>query len=520
MKHQIEALGELLNRYRKTFLYFWSNRQIWNTHKYTSAEAEFLPAALALQEKPASKTLRYTALLLIAALIFAFIWSFFSKLEVIVNANGRIISAQRTKVISTPQNTIIKAIHVQEGSEVREGDVLVELNAIESESELLKLLSRLIELKIQVEKYKAFLKANDNVQSALTPHIDLNNELLSSIAQLLNINEGDPISTTEVPKFDRPATIKRIQWSSGDSRPNEQRNSDMVRRLNAESVSSDIGLSDKQRTYLQNVLVDGNQQLYFHHNMFRQKLAQYDAEIVRDTKTLPAAKELVAAYQKLDLSGDISRHAYLEKFVAYRNLEGQLASLIAQRAFYIAQTKREAWDAIVDAEKTIAMTKNDAVRFNSISSTLKLRTPVNGTVQQMTVHTINGVAAGAQPLMSIVPEGNDIEVTAYVANKDIGFVQKGQHAYVKVEAFDYTKFGTVPAKVVLISSDVVLDEGKQPAYAVTVLLDQQSINAEGMRKKLAAGMSVTVEIKTGERRLIEYLLSPIVKSVSEAMHER
>ena len=520
MKHQIEAFFELLNRYKKIFSYFWQNRQSLETHKYTKAEAEFLPAALALQEKPVSKTARYTALLLISGLIFMFGWSFFSKLEIIVNASGRVINEERTKAIATTQNAIVKAIHVQEGSIVRLGDVLVELNSVESDSEFQKMLNRLIALRVQLEKYRAFLNANKNIQQNLPPRILLNETFLSSLAQLLN-NENSsrqPVteSLTTLPSSDASGLNQSVALDDRELHTEE-----LLRRLTAKNpLKYELILNEPQMAQLINAISLGNQQIEQHHNMFRQKLAQYDAEILRDKKTLPVAKDLASSYRVMHANGDVSHHAYLEKEVVYRNLEGQLASMIAQRGVYVAQTKRDAWDAIIEIEKTILDTKSDANRFRSISSTLKLRAPVNGTVQQLNVHTIQGVAAAAQPLMLIAPDSAGIEIEALVANKDIGFIQSGQAASVKVDAFDYTKFGTIPAKVISISADAILDEKKQASYAVKVILDRNFVNAEGVQKKLTAGMTVSVEIKTGERRLIQYLLSPVVKMAREAMNER
>jgi hemolysin D len=520
MKHQIEAFFELLTRYKKIFSYFWQNRQSLETQKYSQAEAEFLPAALALQEKPISRTARYTALLLITALIFLFVWSFFSKLEIIVNASGRVISEERTKAIATTQNAIVKAIHVQEGSVVRLGDVLIELNAVESDSEFQKMLNRLVSFRVQLEKYRAFLNANENVQQNLPPRIVPNENFLSSLVLLLN-NENltrQPVADGSKDLLPPHARDLIHTVSLEESEVNTEK---LLRRLIAKDpIKYELILNKTQMAYLINAITLGNQQIEQHHNMFRQKLAQYDAEILRDKKTLPVAKELATAYRVMYKNGDVSHHAYLEKEVAYRNLEGQLASMIAQRGVYVAQTKRDAWDAIIEIEKSILDTKSDANRFSSISSTLTLKAPVNGTVQQLNVHTVNGVAPAAQPLMLIAPESAGIEIEALVANKDIGFIQSGQAAFVKVDAFDYTKFGTIPAKVIWISADAILDEKKQASYAVKVVLDRNFVNVEGVQKKLTAGMTVSVEIKTGERRLVEYLLSPVVKIARESMNER
>ena len=141
-------------------------------------------------------------------------------------------------------------------------------------------------------------------------------------------------------------------------------------------------------------------------------------------------------------------------------------------------------------------------------------------MQQLTVHTVGGVVPAAQPLMLIVPKENQVEVEAFLENKDIGFVQEGQVAAVKIDAFDYTRYGTIPARVTHVSRDAIQDEKKGLIYSVKVMLDRPTITVEDKTIPLSAGMSVNVEIKTGDRRIIAYILSPLMQHQREALHER
>jgi hemolysin D len=136
------------------------------------------------------------------------------------------------------------------------------------------------------------------------------------------------------------------------------------------------------------------------------------------------------------------------------------------------------------------------------------------------VHTIGGVVPAAEPLMMIVPKVNIIEIEASLENKDIGFVQEGQTAAVKVDAFEYTKYGTIPAHVTHVSHDAIQDDKKGLIYSVIITMDKSSIDVDGRNMPLSAGMSVKVEIKTGTRRVIEYVLSPLLQHQRESLHER
>lgn len=145
---------------------------------------------------------------------------------------------------------------------------------------------------------------------------------------------------------------------------------------------------------------------------------------------------------------------------------------------------------------------------------------MSGTVQQLAVHTIGGVVTPAQPLLVIVPKEQSLEVEAFIENKDIGFVFAGQDVEVKVETFPFTKYGTIPAKVVHVSNDALNDEKRGLIYAARVKLSKSTMQLEKKIVNLSPGMAVTAEIKTGKRRVVEYFLSPLMQYKDESLRER
>jgi hemolysin D len=122
--------------------------------------------------------------------------------------------------------------------------------------------------------------------------------------------------------------------------------------------------------------------------------------------------------------------------------------------------------------------------------------------------------------MVVVPDEASITAELALDNKDVGFVRKGQPAEIKLETFTYTRYGTVPATVKSVSADAVNDEKKGAVFPVTLELAEHSLDVDGKRIRLAPGMNLTAEIKTGERRVIEYLLSPLQRRVNESLRER
>ena len=168
-----------------------------------------------------------------------------------------------------------------------------------------------------------------------------------------------------------------------------------------------------------------------------------------------------------------------------------------------------------EGARVLAASAQDMHRAGERSRLLRLRSPVDGTVQQLVVYTVGGVVPAAQALMQIVPQEGPVEVEAYLENRDVGFVREGQTVTVKVDAFDYTKYGTVQARVAHVSHDAVADEKRGLLYAVRIVLEQASMVVDGRELPVTAGMAVNVDIRTGTRRVIEYVLSPFSRHVRE-----
>lgn len=130
------------------------------------------------------------------------------------------------------------------------------------------------------------------------------------------------------------------------------------------------------------------------------------------------------------------------------------------------------------------------------------------------------MVTAAQPIMVVVPNENQMEVEALLPNKDIGFVKAGQEVVIKIESFPYTRYGYLTGKVKSVSFDAVEHEQLGLVFAVLITLDQNYLTIEGQKVYLTGGMNITAEIKTGKRRVIDYLLSPLQTKVDESLKER
>ena len=212
----------------------------------------------------------------------------------------------------------------------------------------------------------------------------------------------------------------------------------------------------------------------------------------------------------------------------------------------IEQTKaayeHQVLNDLSDAEKKVAELSQDLIKADQKTGEQILRSPIDGTVQQLAMHTVGGVVTPAQQLMTIVPMDSHLEAEAMISNRDIGFVSEGQPAEVKIDTFNFTRYGLLQGKVVSVSQDAIVrdkpnakaadkklggalsdssePEGQELLYSARVSLDGTQMQIEDKLVNLTPGMAVTVEIKTGTRRLIEYLMSPLLRYRHESLRER
>jgi hemolysin D len=278
------------------------------------------------------------------------------------------------------------------------------------------------------------------------------------------------------------------------------------------------------------------------------RTARLDAEIMRRQAelatvrealeklraTLPLARQREADITALAAEGMVPAHAAQdrtrERIEAERDLatwqarqaeaEAALAESRQARAAEAAALERGLNERLARARAELAQLRPQGRKTERRESLTRLTAPVAGIVQQRAIHTPGGVVTPAQPLMVIVPEDGAVIAEVAVANQDIGFVHEGQPVEVKLETFSFTRYGTVPATVQHVSADAVVDDKRGALFTATLAFDRDRIMIDGRPVRLAAGMNVTAEIKTGKRRVIEFLWSPVQKTVHESLRER
>jgi hemolysin D len=456
-------------------------------------ELAFLPAALEIVETPPSPFGRLIGLAIIAAFCLALGWATFGKLDIVASATGRIIPNGRTKVVQPFETGVVRAIRVHDGQRVQAGEVLIELDPTINQAELGHLRGDLIAARLDVARLRAALAEGDDPAADFDPPSEASAALVATQRRFLT---------------------------------------DQVREQRAK-----LAALDRQR-------------------------AQKEAErgtisrtIDKLEATLPLLRQRVDIRKTLFDHETGSRWNYLEILQAHvegeKELEVQkskaveadaaLAAIVETRAQTVAEYRRT-WSAeLVEAERKATGLADDVVKATERTRLQALTAPVAGTVQQLAVHTVGGVVTPAQSLLVIVPADSRLEIEAMVANRDIGFVHAGQPAEIKVDTFNFTKYGLLHGEVLGVSQDAIArdkppersrekplgaasdssePQGQEMTYAARISLDRTQMQVEDRLVDLTPGMAVTVEIKTGTRRIIDYLLSPLMRFTQESLHER
>jgi len=463
-------------------------------NKRDKDELAFLPAALEIIETPPSPVGRAIGLTIVLVFAAAVAWASISEVDIVASAHGKIIPSGRTKVIQPFETGVVRAIHVRDGQKVKAGDALIELDPTMNQAEGGQLRNDLIAAQLDIARLNAALAAvtenldpltqfhppaGASLEAIATHKRFLLNQISEHRAKLEALERQQ--AQKEAERATTTATIQKIETLI----PILQQRVDIRETLFDKQIGS-------KWNYLE-ILQAGVEQK-----------EELKVQQKRLNETTAAIAALVATQEQTKA-----------EFV--RTLSGDLAE--AQRkAGGFAQ-------GLIKAE--------EKVRLQVLTAS------VDGVVQQLAVHTIGGVVTPAQTLLVLVPQESYLEVEAMVSNRDIGFVQVGQPAEIKVDTFSFTRYGLLHGTVLSVSQDAIprdkppelgkaagSDEptsepkGQELNYSARVSLDRTQMQVDERLVNLSPGMAVTVEIRTGMRRVISYLLSPLLKYKQESLRER
>jgi hemolysin D len=460
-------------------------------------DREFLPAALEILETPPSPVRMWLLLGVCALVMIGLLWAFFGRFDIVAVAQGKIQSVGRIKVVQSVETGKVRALLIKNGQHVREGEALVELDDSEANAEEIGLIAALAASK---------------------------GEALRRLAAIETVKTGSFVPPPIAWPPAVPANIRTREQRvlSGDL----EALSGVV-----ESLSAQRRQKEAERARLAVMIESQEKILVIGQNRedIRTKLEKMDlgSKLLRfDAQEQLQQQRTSLAQQQGQLA---EATAAIE--VLQRDAAKAVSAFIADNATRLAEAERRA----EDDEQRLAKAHVRTTR-------MVLRAPVPGIVQGLSITSVGQVVMPGEEVMRIVPDDGGFEIECYMPNKDIGFVSVGQEAVVKIESFPFTRYGALDARVSRVGTDAIPEpdtvqqeanptkapkvnflggaQRTQNLFFPVVLMPDQYNTGKFDMQRITNGMAVTVEIKTGDRRIIDYLLSPLVELSSRALKER
>jgi membrane fusion protein, hemolysin D len=456
-------------------------------------ELAFLPAALEIVETPPSpigRTIIATIILLFCA---ALGWAWWGTIDIVASSTGKIVPSGRTKVVQPFETGVVRSIRVQDGQTVKAGDLLIELDPTVSAAERDHLHNDLLAEQLNIARLRAALSDEDNRVADFTPPAGADPILVSTQRQLLlsQVTEHRAkiaaLARQQAQKEAEQATTAATIHKLAAMIPVVQQRVDIRKTLMEKELSSKL-------TYFE----------------ILQLLVEQQEELSVQKSHLHEAEAAVAAI---------------------RETRGQA----------MAEYSRTISDELAKAEQKANGLTQDLIKAEQKARLQELTAPVDGVVQQLAIHTVGGVVTAAQSLLVIVPSDSRLEIEAMVSNRDIGFVHPGQEAEIKIDTFNFTRYGLLHGEVLSVSQDAIIRDqqqdrssnrrlgtqndtsepkGQELNYSARISFDHTKMQIDDRMVNLSPGMAVTAEIRTGSRTILSYLLSPLIRYRQETLRER
>jgi hemolysin D len=456
-------------------------------------ELAFLPAALEIVETPPSPLGRKIAATIMVLFCSTVLWAWWGTIDIVASAAGKVMPSGRIKVIQPFETGVVRSIRVQDGHAVKAGDVLIDLDPTVNAAERDHLRNDLLAEQLNIARLRAALADGSDQVNDFTPPADADPILIGTQRQLLLNQVAEhrakiaALLRQEAQKEAEQATTEATIHKLDAMIPVIQRRVDIRRTLMEKELSSKL-------TYFETL----------------QLLVEQQEELSVQKSHLNEAEAAVAVI---------------------RETRGQA----------VAEYSHSLSDELAKSEQKANGLRQDLIKAEQKTRLQALTAPVDGVVQQLAVHTVGGVVTPAQALLVIVPSESRLEIEAMVSNRDIGFVHPGQEAEVKIDTFNFTRYGLLRGEVVSVSQDAIIRDqqqdrsgdrrlgtqtdssepkGQELNYSARISLDRTNMQIDDRMVNLSPGMAVTAEIKTGSRTILSYLLSPLMRYRQETLRER
>ena len=427
---------------------------------------EFKPLLVEIEEEPRNPLGGMIFWILMAALVFAGGWMFLGKVDVVISAKGKIIPVGEVKVLQPLTTGVISSILVKEGDYVKEGQVLMEIDPSGTEPELESMKTNYKQLSLEIERLRALL-------------------------------DGKPFQP-DISRYDRNIILvqKEIYLST-------------LERLN-----NQIGIKKEELRQIEEQLASTEkvkEQNLFLLNKNTEKMSRLRTiqDIISKDEVDAVERECMTNKNDIKIAEHRSRELSAGKMRIKKEME-----------FLQEDERNRLLAELAEKRKNHLYLRASIDKTAYLNSKQQITAPVSGHINKILIHTVGGVVTPAEKVISLVPDASPLIIKALVQNKDIGFVTSGMTAAIKVDTFNFQKYGILDGTVKHVGKDSLEDKMLGLVYETYVTLNNTTLMIEGVETPIATGMSVTVEIKVGKRRIIEFFVYPLIKYLDEGISVR
>ncbi|AEI44208.1 HlyD family type I secretion periplasmic adaptor subunit [Paenibacillus mucilaginosus] len=429
---------------------------------------DFLPAALELEQTPPAPLGRWIIWIIFTLVLSLIAWACIGTIDEVAVSRGKVVPSGRVKVVQPLEEGVIGAIHVDEGDKVKAGQLLMELDPAMDTADLEGLRKNLAAARLEKEMLAAERDGRapeEQVLSGLLADSGLAPGFLEELRRLKTAGEA-------------------------------------AHRAKADALKLTIAQREKEIS-LERTKQEQAEKKYMLEQLTQQEKPSEDKSML---DALNRRNDLLTAQQEVESAITNVRKLTDSLEEAKKNLQ----ALNEERGQTLLAS-------IVEKDKTIHALEAELLKAQTKVGYRKLVSPADGTVLGIAAQTIGGIVTPAQPVITIVPDGTELIVEGTLLNKDIGFVSAGQEVRVKIDTFPFQKYGTLRGEVTEISADAIDDPELGTVYRMKVKLLEQRLNVNGSPVPVTPGMTVSAEVKTGDRKIIEFFLSPILKYAEESL---
>jgi hemolysin D len=475
------------------------NQLVASSAKPRRSDQQFLPGLLEILETPPAPLATTMIVVICAFFCTAAIWAYFGQIDIIAVAQGKVQPTGRVKTIQSLEAGRVAVNHVENGRHVAAGETILELDRREAQAERDGIGADLRAFQAEVLRRRVAMKLAETGAYEPVPPVDWPDTVIPTIRA-----REERVLHADLAQLGAQVSSLAAQRT--------QKSAERTRLLDTIAVQKDLVATLHERVAMRSTLLNQN--------------AGSKASVIDATETYE--------YHKATLAQETGQIAEIDASLALidREVDKAFRTFIADNA-----------QKLDEAERQVATLSERLARADAHLNQMTVASPIDGIVQSSIVTTAGQVVTPGEELMRVVPDDATLEIESYLPNKDIGFVRTGQTAILKLAAFPFTRYGTIEATVTHVARDAIpepdaaqseqdpararqsgaragADRVQNLVFAVTLKPSKTAIDIDGVLVPLRPGMEVTTEIRTGSRRILDYVFSPLMQVGSEALRER